>query len=131
MREWTVPPGELSVAFLNDADLARLHGQFLDDPSPTDVITFPGDPDMDFAGEICVSWERASAEAAARGTGLNHELTLYLVHGWLHLAGLDDRTEDDRAVMRAAEAEVLSRLVADCLLPDFRIAASNAGQRNK
>jgi putative nucleotidyltransferase with HDIG domain len=36
------PPGELSVAFLTDGALARLHGRFLDDPSPTDVITFAG-----------------------------------------------------------------------------------------
>ncbi len=56
------PPGELSLAFLTDAGLARLHADFLADPGITDVITFAGDPALGFAGEICVS-----ADAAARG----------------------------------------------------------------
>lgn len=119
MPEWRIPAGELSVAFLSDAALAKLHLQFLDDPTVTDVITFPGDPEMDFAGEICVSWERAAAEAATRNSGLRHELTLYLVHGWLHLAGLDDLTTDGRAAMRRAEELIMSRIVAANLLPDF------------
>src|SRR5690625_1597484 len=56
---FTPPKGELSIVFLDDDQIAKLHKQFLNDPEPTDVITFPGDSLMDFAGEICVSVEHA------------------------------------------------------------------------
>ena len=43
--------GELSIVFLNDSEMAELHGRFLRDPTTTDVITFPGDAKEDFAGD--------------------------------------------------------------------------------
>jgi probable rRNA maturation factor len=114
------PPGELSFAFLTDAALAQLHGQFLADPSPTDVITFPGDGDG-LAGEICVSVDRAATEAARRRRPFSRELTLYLVHGWLHLAGLDDLTPAGRRAMRRAEHCLLAALARARTWPDFRL----------
>ena len=46
--------GELSIAFVSDAEIAQVHSEFMDDPSPTDVITFPAQPEMKSAGEIIV-----------------------------------------------------------------------------
>ena len=114
--------GELSIAFLDDAELSRIHAEFLDDSTPTDVITFPGDAEEFLAGEICVSVERADAEAAARGESFAGELTLYLVHGWLHLVGLDDVETADRRAMRRAEEETMNAVETAGLLPDFRLA---------
>lgn len=116
------PRGELSVVFLDDDALARLHADFLDDPSPTDVITFPGDADMDFAGEICVSADRARLEAERQGWSPAEELTLYLVHGWLHLAGYDDLDDESRVAMRAAEQTCLAALRAESAFPSFEFA---------
>ena len=76
--------GELSVVFLSDAEMAGLHGRFLNDPSPTDVITIPGQAEDDLAGEICVSAETAWRESRRRGIPLSREMCLYLAHGWLH-----------------------------------------------
>ena len=118
--------GELSVVFLDDAELARIHAEFLDDPAPTDVITFPGDPADGSAGEICVSAERAEAEAASRSEPFHRELTLYLVHGWLHLVGFDDLEPAARAAMRQAEAETIRALEEAGLFPDFRLAVPAA-----
>src|SRR5580704_17004712 len=84
------PPGELSLAFLTDAGLARLHADFLADPGRTDVITFPGDPAHGLAGEICVSADAAARQSAASKNNFSDELTLYIVHVWLHPAGYDD-----------------------------------------
>src|SRR4051812_29420398 len=53
------PPGELSLVFLTDEKLAKLHGDFLADPSITDVITFEGAPTLGFAGEVCISVDAA------------------------------------------------------------------------
>ena len=49
------PPGDLSLVFLTDEALARLHAEFLSDPTPTDVITFSGDPFLDIPATIGTS----------------------------------------------------------------------------
>jgi probable rRNA maturation factor len=112
-------PGELSVAFLTPAALARLHARFLSDPSETDVITFPGDPALGVAGEICVSAEAAGRFARQTGRDFSEELTLYLVHGWLHLAGHDDRRPVRKRAMRRAEARAMGLLRAAGAIPAF------------
>jgi probable rRNA maturation factor len=112
-------PGELSVAFLTDTALARLHGRFLSDPSPTDVITFPGDPALGTAGEICVCADAAVRVAGSRRDAFSAELTLYLVHGWLHLAGHDDLRPPLTRAMRRAEARALRLLREAGAMPRF------------
>lgn len=109
--------GELSAVFLTDAALARLHGRFLHDPSVTDVITFPGLPESAGAGEICVSADAARRVGGPRG--FSAELTLYLVHGWLHLAGHDDLRPDMKRRMRRAEKRALALLSAARAMPRF------------
>ena len=113
------PPGELSLVFLTDAALARLHGDFLADPTVTDVITFEGGATFGAAGEVCVS-----ADAAARQGGRRDfaaELTLYVVHGWLHLAGYDDLVPAKKRAMRRAEARAMRLLRAAGVVPAFRL----------
>lgn len=136
---WEFPAGTLSVAFLGDDEICRMHEEFLSDPSKTDVITFPGDdafsaprlrsiagtgaqdnlePDEDsFAGEVCVCVDQALRVAKELKIAPADELLLYLVHGWLHLAGLDDIEESDRRAMREAEALVLDLLRENGLNP--------------
>lgn len=105
------PDLELAVVFVTDGEIAELHGRWLGDPAPTDVIGFDlGEDQPGPAGELYVSVDRARSEAAARGLALERELALYLVHGALHLCGYDDREPDDRSRMRDAEATVLSAL---------------------
>jgi probable rRNA maturation factor len=115
------PPGELSLVFLTDAALAQLHADFMDDPSTTDVITFEGDAAAGLAGEICVSADTAAAYARAHDRDFATELTLYLVHGWLHLAGYDDLRPAKKRRMRAAEARALKLLSAANAVPAFRL----------
>ncbi len=117
------PPGELSLVFLTDPALARLHADFLGDPSTTDVITFAGDPGFGVAGEICVSVDTAAAYARKHRRNFSAELTLYLVHGWLHLAGFDDLVPAKKRRMRAAEARALRLLAATDCRPRFTLRA--------
>lgn len=106
----------VAVVFVSDTELARLHGRYLGDPSPTDVMAFDlGEPGLrrgdDGPGaELYVSVERARAEARARDLAPEGELALYVVHGCLHLCGHDDLRPGPRARMRAAERAVLARL---------------------
>jgi probable rRNA maturation factor len=113
------PAGELSLVFLTDAALAKLHGDFLADPTITDVITFEGQAALGVAGEICLS-----ADAAERQRGRHPfaaELTLYLVHGWLHLAGYDDLVPAKKRAMRRAETRAMRLLQGAGALPAFQL----------
>jgi probable rRNA maturation factor len=115
------PSGELSIAFLTDPALAQIHAEFMDDPATTDVITFEGDPAAGLAGEICVSADTARAYAMAHRHDFAIELTLYIVHGWLHLAGYDDLHSAKKRRMRAAEKRALALLRKAKAMPAFRI----------
>ncbi len=105
-----VPAGELSLAVLDARAMGRVHADFLDDPTPTDVITFEGDPALGSAGEVCVCADVAREYAAEHGTGFARELMLYLVHGYLHLAGCDDTRPELKRRMRAAERLAMAAL---------------------
>jgi probable rRNA maturation factor len=130
------PPGELSIAFLTDPALAKIHGDFMDDPTATDVITFEGDVATGLAGEICVSADTAAkyvglslagrpGSARRRAPALQSkfaaELTLYVVHGWLHLAGYDDLQPAKKRRMRAAEGRAMKLLREAGTIPQFRL----------
>ena len=116
------PPGELSVVFLTDRSLALLHGRFLGDSSRTDVITFAGDPPHGAAGEICVSADAARRSVGRGARVLSRELTLYVVHGWLHLAGYDDLRPAAKRAMRRAEARAMLLLERRSAVPSFKLA---------
>lgn len=108
----------VDIVVVSAKALAELHAQFLGDPTETDVITFDlseegdaGGPEMGGPdGEIYLSADRARSVSADRGVSARRELILYLVHGALHLCGMDDHEESDRAAMRAAEREVMGAL---------------------
>ncbi len=134
------PPGELSLVFLTDPALAKIHADFMDDPTATDVITFEGAPAAGLAGEICVSADTAANYVGARlvrargrpagprpsrssplQDAFSAELTLYVVHGWLHLAGYDDLQPAKKRRMRAAEARAMKLLRENNTVPAFRL----------
>jgi probable rRNA maturation factor len=116
-----LPPGELSIVFLTDSELARLHADFLDDPTTTDVITFEGDALIGTSGEICVSADTAAAYAAKHNHDFSSELTLYVVHGWLHLAGYDDLEPAKKRAMRRAESRAMRILENAAAVPTFAL----------
>lgn len=111
-----MPGGELSLVVLDAPAMGRLHAGFLGDPSPTDVITFDGDPALGAAGEVCICADVARDYAAAHGGDFARELLLYFVHGYLHLAGLDDTAPALRRAMRSAERRAMT-LLAHAGLP--------------
>ena len=93
---------EVSVVLLSNKRIADIHGRFMDDPTPTDVITFDH-------GEIVISTQTAKRQARQFGTSLGHELRLYLVHGLLHLCGYDDKTRKAAAEMKRVQESVVRR----------------------
>ena len=93
---------ELSVSFIGANAMRRLNRDYLGVDRDTDVLAFPlgedknGPTDKKLLGDVVISIDRAVAQARSWGTTLNHEVLLYLIHGILHLAGLDDRTAPGR-----------------------------------
>jgi probable rRNA maturation factor len=98
---------ELSVRFVSEPEMCQLHDQYLGDPSPTDCMSFPMDEEGEYRvlGDIVIS-----PSAALAYPDPYEEVTLYLVHGILHLIGYDDVDPSDRAKMREAESSVMGRL---------------------
>lgn len=94
--------GEISVLIVSDRRMACLHHRFMNEPGPTDVITFQH-------GEIFISVEMAKQNARRFDTALTHELRLYIVHGLLHLHGFDDRTKAGARKMRATQEKILAK----------------------
>jgi len=103
-----VEAAEITVAIVDDAEISLLHEQWMRLPDPTDVLTFDlSGCDGDFAGDIVVSAETAARVATEVGWETKLELAYYVVHGLLHLAGLDDVTPGERRRMRRKEREVM------------------------
>ena len=114
--------GLLSIAFLDRSNHSRIHGEFLKDFRPTDVITFPADLGEGSAGEICISVDQAIDESKERGIPLSEELSLYLIHGWLHLVGFNDLDDSDRKIMRWEETKAMEVVRKESAWPDFLLA---------
>lgn len=104
----------LSVAVVSDAEMRRLHKMFSNDPSTTDVLAWPMEESTVHSprstvieGEIAICADVARREARRRGHPFRAELSLYLVHGMLHLAGYDDHAPRKKARMWAAQARIM------------------------
>ena len=103
---------EISLAFVDNSTIHRLNQRYLQHDEPTDVLSFPlREPNATkLAGELVVGVEVAAEQAADRGHDIQDELTLYVIHGLLHLCGYDDHEDDERAAMRERERFYLRQL---------------------
>jgi len=94
----------ISVAVVDDATIHSLNQQYLQHDYPTDVLSFVLDADgTHLNGEVVLSADTAAAAAAEEGWPPADEQMLYVIHGVLHLVGLDDESEAESRNMRAAE----------------------------
>lgn len=91
----------------DDTELRRLNRTFRKKDYPTDVLSFPGDLPGTL-GELAISYGRAAAQASELGHTVEEEIRILMLHGVLHLAGLDHET--DRGEMARAEARWRKRL---------------------
>lgn len=106
---------EVTICFTDKKSISQLHEQFFNDPTPTDCISFPIDNDPNSAlykvlGEIFVCPEVAMEYSNQNNIDPYEELSLYIVHGILHLIGYDDIEEKDREEMRKKEFSCMNRL---------------------
>ena len=105
----------VSISLVNDTTIQEVNREELDHDWPTDVISFVFETaqhagGMCVDGEVIASYETAQRLAASAGWTTEDELLLYVIHGMLHLAGLDDIGDEDRQLMREAEQACLLAL---------------------
>ena len=100
---------EVSVTITNDRRLRALNRAYRGKDRATDVLSFPYDDEGGPLGDVVVSVDRASAQAAERGHSLQRELELLVLHGALHVCGYDHETDDGE--MDRLERRLRRRLV--------------------
>lgn len=112
---------EVSVFFVSDPFICRLHDRFFQDPSTTDTISLPLDQydvygdDHHILGEVFINPAAAEDFLKRQGHPINslslyEELTRYLIHTLLHLCGYDDINLEDRKKMKRKENQLLCTL---------------------
>jgi probable rRNA maturation factor len=110
--EWDA--GQLSIAILDDASIQEINREYLSHDYPTDVISFDlTDSDKHLEGEILVSWETAARVAQEQGWQTPQEILLYVIHGMLHIVGLDDQTPIQCEQMRRQERHYMLAVTGD------------------
>jgi len=110
---FTSPLREMSLVLVNDRTMCDLHRRYMNDPTTTDVLTFPIDLDRRgraTAGEVYVCVPEARRMSKEHGTRAADEVLLYALHGMLHLAGFDDRTQPEFERMHRTEDRILTRI---------------------
>lgn len=102
-------PGELGIVLTGDAPVRELNRRWRGLDRATDVLSFNYDtePRRFVNGDLIVSLDRVEEQARRFGVTRGRELARLVIHGALHLAGLDHRTDAERRRMRAAEARLL------------------------
>lgn len=110
-----VPEGtELSIALVDEEEIAALNERYRGKSGPTDVLSFgcdepcptPGDEPITL-GDVVIAPTVAERQAIELGHSVEHELDVLLVHGVLHLLGYDHEDDDDATVMEARQAAIL------------------------
>ena len=84
---------EFHCLITGDAELKRLNGQFRGKDVPTDVLSFPQEDDGGYVGDLAISLGRARAQAKQFGHSIETEIRVLMLHGALHLKGLDHETD--------------------------------------
>jgi probable rRNA maturation factor len=131
--EGIVSETEVSLLFVDEATIASLNERFLDKTGPTDVLSFPIEDEVDrggrspdeggtgpgsieadtgrllLLGDVVICPAVAVRNAADHGVGVDDELALLVVHGILHLLGMDHQVDEEAERMEQRERQLLAR----------------------
>lgn len=114
---------DLTIVVDGDERIRELNINYLGQDKPTDVLAFPAghiDPDTGhtYLGDIVISYPQAKTQAEAAGHLISSELCLLVVHGVLHLLGHDHDNPESRAIMWAAQQQILASLDVYVISPE-------------
>lgn len=102
--------GNITYVFCSDNYILSINKQFLNHDYYTDIISFNYSSQRLISGDLFVSLDTVKSNSELFGSDFNIELSRVIVHGVLHLLGWDDKTDEERIVMREKENYWLSKL---------------------
>lgn len=112
------PDCELCITLVSVERMTDLHVEWMDEPGPTDVLSFPmdelrsapagEDPVAGVLGDIVLCPEFVAAQAAEKGRSVDDELAFLVTHGMLHLIGYDHATQEEYDAMFALQDDLLA-----------------------
>ena len=100
--------GELAYVFCDDEKILEVNRQYLNHDFYTDIITFDYCEDDVVSGDIFISLDTVRSNSEEQGTDYEEELRRVIIHGVLHLCGIDDKGPGEREIMEAAEDKALA-----------------------
>ena len=123
-EEKVLPEVDVYITLTNNEEIHKINKEYRDVDRPTDVLSFPmyerdeiaglkNDTDDEIEkilGDIIVSIEKVREQADEYGHSFERELAYLVTHGMLHLLGYDHMIEEEKAVMRKREEEILETL---------------------
>lgn len=100
--------GEVGYMFVDDKKILEMNNEYLGHDYYTDVITFDYDEDDTVNGDIVISLDTVRTNAELFGKTYEEELHRVIIHGILHLCGINDKGPGEREQMEAAENKALA-----------------------
>lgn len=99
--------GDIAYIFCDDAKILAVNRTYLQHDYYTDIITFDYCEDDLISGDLFISLDTVRSNAAQYGKTYDDELRRVIIHGILHLCGINDKGPGERAIMAAAEDKAL------------------------
>lgn len=103
--------GEIAYIFVNDKNILDVNRQYLQHDYYTDIITFDYSDDDTISGDLFISLDTVRSNAEQIGTTYEQELRRVIIHGILHLCGINDKGPGEREKMEAAEDKALNMII--------------------
>ncbi len=100
--------GEVGYMFVNDDKILEVNREYLGHDYYTDVITFDYDEDDVVSGDVVISLDTVASNAQLFNKTYEEELYRVIIHGILHLCGINDKGPGEREQMEAAENKALA-----------------------
>lgn len=102
--------GEVGYLFVDDEKILEVNREYLGHDYYTDIITFDYDEDDTISGDLVISLDTVRTNAGQFGKTYDEELHRVIIHGILHLCGINDKGPGEREIMEAAENKALAML---------------------
>ncbi|MGM9720092.1 MAG: rRNA maturation RNase YbeY [Prevotella sp.] len=102
--------GEIGYMFVNDEKILEVNREYLGHDYYTDIITFDYDEGDRINGDLVISLDTVETNARQFGKSYDEELHRVIIHGILHLCGINDKGPGEREVMEAAEDKALAMI---------------------
>ncbi|MFA7200111.1 MAG: rRNA maturation RNase YbeY [Bacteroidales bacterium] len=112
LKEKGKEAGDINIILCNSDDVLELNKKYLNHNHQTDVITFPysHSGELRLSGDVFIDVQTVAKNATLYRQTISNELLRVLIHGILHLTGMNDQTEEELRLMRKAEDKALEQI---------------------